>query len=87
LTPPAEATVSPYYTRPYRVVHAGRVADALLAAITDPAVRSLPAYGGIDQVSDNTDLLGDAEARARLRGLYTAPAQGPRARDTGTASA
>jgi hypothetical protein len=81
LTPPVEATVSPYYTRPYLVLHAGRVADALLAAITDPAVRSLPAYGGIDQVSDNTDLLGDAEARARLRGLYTAPAQGQRAPD------
>ncbi len=75
LTPPVEAAVTPYYTRPYLVLHAGRVADVLLAAITDPAVRSLPAYGSIDQVSDNTDLLGDVEARARLRGLYTAPAQ------------
>ena len=83
LTASMEATVTPYYTRPYLVIQAGRVADALHAAIADPAVRFLPAYGGIDQVSDNTDLLGDAEARAQLRGLYTAPAQGPRDRDTG----
>ena len=86
LTAPMEATVSPYYTRPYLVVHAGRVADALRAAIADPAVRFLPAYGSIDQVSDNTDLLGNVEARAWLRGLYTASAQGPRDRDTGTES-
>jgi hypothetical protein len=83
LTAPMEATVSPYYTRPYLVVHAGRVADALQAAITDPAMRPLLAYGSIGQVSDNTDLLGDAEARATLRGLYTVPTQSPRDRDTG----
>jgi hypothetical protein len=73
LTPPLEAAVSPYYTRPYLVIHAGRVVDALIAAIADPVVRCLPAYGGIDQVSDNTDLLGHAEVRAKLRVLYAVP--------------
>ncbi len=73
LTPPMEAAVSPYYTRPYVVIHAGRVADALVDAIIDPAVRCLPAYGGIDQVSDSTDLLGHAEVREKLRVLYASP--------------
>jgi hypothetical protein len=70
ITPPMEEAVSPYYTRPYLVIHADRVAGALVDAISDPAVRRLPAYGGIDQLSDNTDLLGPADVRAKLRVLY-----------------
>jgi len=73
MTPPIEAAVSPYYTRPYVVIHAGHVADALVDAITDLAVRRLPAYGGIDQVSDSTNLLGHVEVREKLRVLYASP--------------
>jgi hypothetical protein len=65
------------------VIHAGRVVEALVAAIADPAVRRLPAYGGMDRLSDNTDLLGRAEARCTLRAVYRAPAAGRRDRDTG----
>jgi hypothetical protein len=48
-------------------------ADALLARITDPAVRRIaarPLIGGIDLFSDNTDLLENAEWRVALRRLY-----------------
>jgi hypothetical protein len=70
ITPPIEEAVSSYYARPYLVIHADRVAGALVDAIADPAVRHLPAFGGIDQLSDNTDLLGPADLRAKLRVLY-----------------
>src|SRR5205814_275687 len=70
LTPAMEVAVAPYFTRPYLVVHAGQVADALVEAIADPAVRGLPACGGVDQLSDSTDLLSYVEVRRRLRALY-----------------
>jgi Domain of unknown function (DUF4037) len=61
----------PYFSRPFRVLMADRVVDALLAAVTDPAVAALPRVGAIDQHADNTDLLTDparrrAVARAAL---------------------
>jgi len=70
LTPPAPAQVSPYYSRPYLVIHAERIADALVAAIGDPAVRALPDCGALDQLSDSTDLLSYPAVRQRLRALY-----------------
>jgi len=59
LAPPVEATIRPYYERPYSVLGADRFADALWAAIEDPAVRALPHIGAIDQFVDNTDLVGE----------------------------
>lgn len=70
LTPPASAQVSPYYSRPYLVIHAERIADALVAAIGDPAVRTLPDCGALDQLSDSTDLLSYPAVCHRLRPLY-----------------
>jgi hypothetical protein len=64
LTAPLEATTRPYHSRPFQVIHAGRFAAALLAGVTDPEVRALPAVGAIDQFADSTDLTGDA-ARCR----------------------
>lgn len=70
LTPPVETAVSPYHARPYQVIHAETVADALTDAITDPTVRAFPDCGAVDQLSDSTDLLGYPEVRGRLRALY-----------------
>ncbi len=70
LTPPVQTTVSPYYNRPYLVIHADRIVDTLRAAIQDPAVRALPWCGAVDQLSDSTDFLGSAGVRAHLRPLY-----------------
>jgi len=71
LTDPLDPLTGPYHDRPFQVLHAGRFAAALRAAIDDPEVRSLPPIGAIDQFVDNTDLLGDrdrvrATARAAL---------------------
>ena len=41
------------------------------AAITDPEVRSIPIKAGsVDQITDNTDVLGRPEVYGRLRALY-----------------
>lgn len=63
-----DAATRPYFGRPFRVLMADRFADALLAAVPDPAVAALPRVGAIDQHADSTDLLTDpATARAVSR--------------------
>jgi len=60
LTLPLRATRAPFWSRPFPVIGGERFAAALLAEITDPEVRRLvegPPTGGIDQVSDNVDIL------------------------------
>jgi Domain of unknown function (DUF4037) len=57
LTPPLDPTVRPFYDRPFLVLDAGRFAAALRSTIADPALRSLPLIGAVDQVVDNTDVL------------------------------
>ncbi len=63
LTAPVEATRRPFHSRPYQVIDAGRVAAALRAAVTDPAVAALPPTGALDQFVDSTDLVGRVAAR------------------------
>ena len=71
ITPPLPERVSPFYTRPYLVIHAEQFADAIHAAIESPTVRSLPAnIGSIDQYVDSTDILANTTPSARLRSLY-----------------
>jgi hypothetical protein len=64
----------PFFSRPFRVLHAERFADALLAAISDPEVRAVVEraglVGGIDQMSDNVDLKTHPERVMALRALY-----------------
>ena len=73
LTDPLPETAMPFHGRPYSVVAMHGFADALLAAISDPAVikiaRRRP-IGSIDQFSDSTDLLSDPVWRPLLRRLY-----------------
>ena len=71
ITPPLGTEVSPFHSRPYPVIHAERCAAAIDAAITDPEVRSIPIKAGsVDQVTDNTAVLGPPEVYGRLRALY-----------------
>jgi hypothetical protein len=70
VTPAMATEVSHFHDRPYLVIHAGEIAVALGVAIADPAVRRMPACGGINQLSDNTDLLDNAENWGKLRTLY-----------------
>lgn len=72
LAEPVDPLTRPYHDRPFRVLHAERLAGALRAALTDPALRALPPIGAADQFLDNTDLLTDRPASvpppARLSG-------------------
>jgi hypothetical protein len=63
LAAPVDPTTRPYFGRPFQVLKADRIADALLAAVADPAIAALPRVGAIDQHADNTDLLTDTTRR------------------------
>ncbi len=66
--------ISFFYSRPYRVPHAGRFVDALRAAIQSDEVLALPRYAGsIDQFVDNTDILESIALCQQLKTLYLAP--------------
>jgi hypothetical protein len=69
LTEPVDPRTRAYHERPFRVLHAERFAEALLATVTDPAVRDLPVVGAIDQYADSTDVVAH---RARSRRLTEA---------------
>ncbi|MEV6931724.1 DUF4037 domain-containing protein [Dactylosporangium sp. NPDC051485] len=69
LTAPVDPRVRSYHNRPFRVLHAERFAQALLAGIDDPVLRALPVTGAIDQFVDSTDALSH---RTRSRALGTA---------------
>ncbi len=73
LMKPLSPEVARFHNRPFIVLHAERFANALIAAIEDPAVGKIAArslFGSIDQFSDSTDLLSDVSGRAHLRRLY-----------------
>lgn len=61
LTDPVDPATRPYHNRPFQVLHAERFTAALTARITDPAVRTLPTIGAVDQFVDSTDVLGRPE--------------------------
>lgn len=74
VTPPVPERTVPFHTRPFAVVEAESVADLLLAAVTEPSVRSLGRrrlIGGVDLVTQSTALATDVTRGAALRGLYT----------------
>ena len=82
LTPPVDASLRPYFDRPYRVLGADRFTHALLAEVTDPALRGLPLTGACDQYIDSTDALGDLtrlrDTAALSLGLGLGQARRPR---------
>jgi hypothetical protein len=69
LAEPVDPAVRPFFDRPFRVLDAGRFADALRAGVTDDRLRALPPVGAVDQWVDSTDALG---ATRRLRSATAA---------------
>ncbi|MEU9955084.1 DUF4037 domain-containing protein [Streptomyces sp. NPDC050982] len=61
LTDPVDPSTRPYHDRPFQVLHAERFTEALIARISDPAIRSLPTIGTVDQFIDSTDVLSHPE--------------------------
>lgn len=59
ITEPLPAACSPFWGRPFPVIHGERFSQAITARISDPALRRLAERaptGSIDQISDNTDI-------------------------------
>jgi hypothetical protein len=68
ITPPLDPAPRPFHTRPFMVIDAKRVSDALMATLGDSALSRLPAgLGGMDQFMDSTDALGNRWLRQSLR--------------------
>jgi hypothetical protein len=70
LTAEVDPRTRSYFGRPFRVLVAGRFADACVAAIQDPQLRELPLVGTVDQLVDSTDVLSSADRSQHLRDFY-----------------
>jgi len=71
ITPRIKPDITNFYNRPFRVPHAARFGEALRAQITDPHISRLPPHlGGVDQITDNTDVLEDLDRCKTLGRLY-----------------
>ncbi|HEY0460998.1 MAG TPA: DUF4037 domain-containing protein, partial [Pyrinomonadaceae bacterium] len=74
ITAPLPAKAGNFFNRPFQVIHLhGKFADEICKLITEPAVKRLiekRLIGGIDQISDNTDILSSSQWRLTLRKLY-----------------
>lgn len=74
ITEPLPAKAANFFGRPFLVIHLhGDFAGAICKKITDDDVKRLAEkslIGGIDQISDNTDILSDTKWREVLRKLY-----------------
>jgi hypothetical protein len=68
LTEPVDEKVRHFYSRPFLVLEAHRFTDALVATISDPAIRALPPVGAIDQYVDSTDVTSYHDRRYRICG-------------------
>jgi hypothetical protein len=67
---PVDPTARNYYTRPFRVLHADRFADALVATVDDPVLTALPQIGSVDQWIDSTDVLSASGRTSALQSFY-----------------
>jgi hypothetical protein len=73
LTEPLPEKTTSFFGRPFRVIGGEKFSRALCDRITDPVVRrwiEWPLIGGVDLISDNTDLLSDPRWRLALRNLW-----------------
>jgi hypothetical protein len=75
LTAPVDPSARPFHSRPFRVLGAGRFADACRVAVTDRALAGLPPVGSVDQVVDSTPVLSNIATARRLRALYRVPGE------------
>ena len=73
ITEPVSPEVSQFWSRPFKIIGGEKLANTIIARITDPEIvpltkRSL--LGSIDMISDNTDVLEDQSIRTKLKALY-----------------
>jgi hypothetical protein len=72
LTNPLPETTTQFFGRPFQVIALHGFADALRAQISDPQIAKFPLIGGIDQWSDNTDLLESRKLRVKIAAIHCA---------------
>jgi hypothetical protein len=70
ITPPLDPGTTDFYFRPFRVIFAGRFADAIHEQIETESLKRLPFYGSVNQFCTTTDILESTVACRRLRNLY-----------------
>jgi hypothetical protein len=73
ITEPLPTTVRDFFGRPFKVIALQGFAEALCSRIIDPKVQRIAnrhLIGGIDMISDNTDILSDPHWRPILRDLF-----------------
>jgi hypothetical protein len=74
LVDPVSTRVSPFHQRPYAVLHADRIAEALWSTLTrspdHTTYEQFGFVGSVDQLSDNTALLEDARRTRAYRSLF-----------------
>ncbi|SCL72692.1 DUF4037 domain-containing protein [Micromonospora peucetia] len=76
LAAPVRARPRPFHRRPFLVLDAGRIASALCAAITDPALRERPPVGAVDQYVGSVDVLTHARRVRRVAAALPVAADG-----------
>jgi hypothetical protein len=70
ITEPVDPSVRLFHSRPFRVLGSWRFVDACLKRVRDPWLSSLPLIGGVDQISDSTDVLEEARVSSAVAALY-----------------
>ncbi|MBK8022075.1 MAG: DUF4037 domain-containing protein [Chloroflexi bacterium] len=73
ITPAMPEATSPFFGRPFQVIHGSDFADALIEQIADPLVKAIAErsrIGSVDQFSDSTDLREAGHLRRGIRSLH-----------------
>jgi hypothetical protein len=77
ITEPLATQASQFHGRPFLVIDAGRLADAIRDQVQDERVRRLPdAVGSVNQFVDSTDVLERPLLRRQMRAVYTGSTRG-----------
>lgn len=63
---PFNPIIGPYHDRPFTTINADDAVEAAHTAIVDPTTKALPIVGSLDQVSDLTPLLEDANLSQKM---------------------
>jgi hypothetical protein len=71
IIPPVSSQVSYFFSRPFRVIHGGEIAEKIMQTIPDLGIARLPSLvGSVNQVSSSTDVISYAEVCRRMKALY-----------------
>lgn len=70
LTKPLDTGTSPFFNRPFPVIHGERFTQALQNAIKDPMLRSLPPIGTVTQLTDSVTVYDNLPIVKKLNVLY-----------------